>query len=258
MYEFAIGVAIFLILAACIAAFILTIVWVVKSAAEVKRLKRIQKDEIYKTSVDLNSIEIRPPNFPFKKPMFGNITPGSIFDNLLMRLSHFQEYGIHRYLDILLFALFKLRMNTVLYVTEHETEEEAERIMAWYDLWQGVALCTWMNENAPEFANQADIIDNRFNTYRNLVLNNNIQNDIIFFSMLSSSFCWLLDNGWETQYGKVTTQPRRFNFDIHIIKQSANLRGKYSKLLTELDEIVTFYFAREHTEIISRFKCGVN
>jgi hypothetical protein len=125
--------------------------------------------------------------------------------------------------------------------------------MTSYDFLQFLAYDAWMNEHASEFTNKIDILENRFKMYQNIVLNDDIHHDIVVWSVLTHSFYWVFDNGWEVEGNTVTIRPKSFDFNINMLK-TIQFDNKYAPIYDELDMIVSTYFAREHKKIIDHLQ----
>ena len=175
------------------------------------------------------------------------------FNNLFARLSHFKEYGTHRYIDIIIYSLYKARLCATMFVSESNLDESVKhKVIDAYDTFQYLSLGGWMDKNAPAFTNKVDIADNRMMIYEKTLLG--AQNSPLAMSILSRAFYWLLDNGWELDAtGKQTTRPSsNYNFDA--IQNMHEAERKYAPLQDEIELIVFSYCQRELPALITFFK----
>lgn len=159
------------------------------------------------------------------------------FDELFSKLSQFKCYGKHHYIDIIIFALYKSRLCAVSFIWEKRMKEYVKlKIMDAYDCYQYLALGYWMDKNAPSFSNKVDIADNRMKIYEKTFIEF-IESPFVM-SILSRSFYWALDNGWELDNaGRSTIHPNQ-NFDFVALKNIGEAEKKYARLYDELELII--------------------
>ena len=179
------------------------------------------------------------------------------FNGLFRRLVHFQEFGIHNYIDIILYATYKARICATMFVSESDLDDvKKHEIIDAYDRFQYLSLNGWMEQNAGDFTDRSNIIDSRITAYEETLLNN--KTNINSADLLSRAFYWMLDNGWELNAeSKFTKTPRKY-INIQTLINAEHLDKKYSIIQDEVEVVAYSYCQRELPTLIAFFASDIS
>lgn len=179
------------------------------------------------------------------------------FDGLFRRLAHFQEFGIHNYIDIILYATYKARICATMFISESNLDDvKKHKVIDAYDRFQYLSLDGWLEQNAGSFTGRSNIIDSRITAYEETLLNN--KSNLNSMNLLSRAFYWMLDNGWElNSEGKFTETSRKY-FDIQTLINAEYLDKKHSMIQDEVEVVTYSYCQRELPSLISFFVSDIS